>query len=163
MFRPNMFIIRLAAGKTHTIHSCVGIDTSVLYVCYYMKNIYIAEVIFVICTIFPQSYPPLFFSIFWRDDLQWTRTSSLTRFLDHTQRRITVGRTPLDKWSARRWDLHLTTHDTHNTNIHAPGGIRTQSLAAADLRLRPRGYRDRLSTSATYIMFYVITYICMCI
>jgi len=26
-------------------------------------------------------------------------------FLDHTQRRSTVGRTPLDEWSARRRDL----------------------------------------------------------
>ena len=31
-------------------------------------------------------------------------------FLDHTQRRSTVGRTPLDEWSARRRDLYLTTH-----------------------------------------------------
>ena len=29
-------------------------------------------------------------------------------FLDHTQRRTTVGRTPLDEWSARRRDLYLT-------------------------------------------------------
>ena len=35
-------------------------------------------------------------------------------FLDHTQRRTTVGRTPLDEWSARRRDLYLTTHNTHN-------------------------------------------------
>ena len=49
-------------------------------------------------------------------------------FLDHTQRRSTVGRT-LDEWSARRRDLYLTTHDTHNTNIHAPGGIRTHDLS----------------------------------
>jgi hypothetical protein len=35
-------------------------------------------------------------------------------FLDHTQRRSTVGRTPLDEWSARRRDLYLSTHDTHN-------------------------------------------------
>ena len=33
-------------------------------------------------------------------------------FLDHTQRHSTVG--PLDEWSARRRDLYLTTHDTHN-------------------------------------------------
>jgi len=31
-------------------------------------------------------------------------------FLDHTQRRTTVGRTPLDEWSARRreFNLHLS-------------------------------------------------------
>ena len=40
--------------------------------------------------------------------------SSFTRFLYHTQRRTTVGRTPLDEWSARRRDLYLTTHNTHN-------------------------------------------------
>jgi hypothetical protein len=38
-------------------------------------------------------------------------------FLDHTQRRTTIGRTPLDEWSARRRDFHLTTHDTHNRQI----------------------------------------------
>ena len=51
-------------------------------------------------------------------------------FLDHTQRRSTVGRTPLDEWSARRKDLYLTTHDTgKRTNIHALGGIRTHDLS----------------------------------
>ena len=40
-------------------------------------------------------------------------------FLDHT-RRNTVGRTPLDEWSARRRDLYLTTHDTHNRQISMP-------------------------------------------
>ena len=33
-------------------------------------------------------------------------------FLDHTQRRTTVGRTPLDELSARRRDLYLTTQNT---------------------------------------------------
>jgi hypothetical protein len=28
---------------------------------------------------------------------QWARASSFTRFLDHTQQRTTVGRTPLDE------------------------------------------------------------------
>ena len=41
-------------------------------------------------------------------------------FLDHTQRRSTVARTPLDEWSARRRDLYLTTHDTHNRQISMP-------------------------------------------
>ena len=35
-------------------------------------------------------------------------------FLDHKQRRSTVGRTPLDEWSARRRGLYLTTHDILN-------------------------------------------------
>jgi hypothetical protein len=73
--------------------------------------------------------------------------SSFLRFLVHTQRRTTVGRTPLDEWSARRRDLYLTTHNTQQqTNIRAPGAIRTHDLgrrAAADLCLRPRVCWDR--------------------
>jgi hypothetical protein len=88
-----------------------------------------------------------FFVCFWREDPQWAKTSWFARFLDHTQRRTTVGRIPLDDWSARRRDLHLTTHNTRNRDIHAPSEIRTHNLsrrAAADLCLRPRGHWDRL-------------------
>jgi len=42
------------------------------------------------------------------------------RFLDHTQRRTTVGKTPLDEWSARRRDLYLTTLNTHNRQTSMP-------------------------------------------
>ena len=41
-------------------------------------------------------------------------------FLDHTQRRSTVGKTPLDEWSAQRRDLYLTTNDTQNRQISMP-------------------------------------------
>ena len=41
-------------------------------------------------------------------------------FIDHTQRRSIVGRNPLDERSARRRDLYLTTHDTHNRQISMP-------------------------------------------
>jgi len=41
-------------------------------------------------------------------------------FLDHTQRRATVARTPLDEWSARRRDLYLTTYNTHNRQTSMP-------------------------------------------
>jgi hypothetical protein len=37
-------------------------------------------------------------------------------FPDHI-RLTTVGRTPLDEWSARHRDLYLTTHDTRNRQI----------------------------------------------
>ena len=55
----------------------------------------------------------LLFVCFWRNSPQWARASSFTRFLDHT-RHTTVGRTPLDEWSARRRDLYLITRNTHN-------------------------------------------------
>ena len=82
--------------------------------------------------------------LFCRDSPQWARAFSFTRFLFHTQRRTTLGRTPLGGWSTRRRDLYLTSHNT--TEILAPGGIRTHNLskrAAANLRLRPRGHLDR--------------------
>ena len=64
----------------------------------------------------------LFFTFFflWRCGPTRPMASSFLRFLDHTQRRITVGRTPLDEWSARRRDLHLTTHSTHNRQTSMP-------------------------------------------
>jgi len=37
-----------------------------------------------------------------------------------TQRRTTLGRTPLDEWSARRRDLYLTAHNTHNRQTPMP-------------------------------------------
>jgi len=43
----------------------------------------------------------------WRDNPQWSMASSFTRCLHHTQRHITVLRTPLHEWSARRGDLYL--------------------------------------------------------
>jgi len=54
---------------------------------------------------------------------QWAKASSFKMFLDNTQRRTTGGRTPLDEWSARRRDLYLTTHNTHNkqTSMRAVG------------------------------------------
>ena len=78
---------------------------------------------------------------------KWAMASPFLRFLDHTQRRITVGRTPLDEWSARHRDLYLTTQNNHNRQTSMPpGGIRTHNLSrrvAVDLRLRPRGHWDR--------------------
>jgi hypothetical protein len=46
--------------------------------------------------------------------------SSLLRFLDHTQQGTTVGRTPLDEWSACCKDLYLRTHNTHNRQTSMP-------------------------------------------
>jgi len=58
-------------------------------------------------------------------------------FLDHTRRRSTVGRTPLDERSARRKDLYLTTHDTHNRQISMPpvGFEPTISAGISSLRV----------------------------
>ena len=68
-------------------------------------------------------------------------SSFLMRFLDHTQRRTTVGRTPLDEWSARRRDLYLTTHNTHEVHPCPLWDSNPHSQQASGLR--PRGHWDR--------------------
>jgi hypothetical protein len=49
------------------------------------------------------------FFLLWHCNPRRVMASSFLRFLDHTQQRTTVGRTPLEEWSARRRDLYLTT------------------------------------------------------
>ena len=61
----------------------------------------------------------IFFFI-WRNSPQWATASSFTRFLDHTQRRTTVGRTPVGERSDQRRDLYLTAHNTHNRQTFMP-------------------------------------------
>jgi len=77
----------------------------------------------------------LTFLFIWRNSSppppQWARASSFTRFLDQTQRRTTVGRTPLDEWSARRRDLYLTTHNTHIRHPCPRWDSNTQSQQAS--------------------------------
>jgi len=63
-----------------------------------------------------------------------------------TFRHTTLGRSPLYEWSARHRDPYLTTHNTQQTDIHGPGGIRTHNpskRAAAGQCVRPRGHWDR--------------------
>ena len=102
--------------------------------------------------------------------------------LDVSRSHTTVGRTPLDEWSARRRDLYLTTHDTHNRQISMPpvgfkptisAGERPQAahLLCDELITRPEeSYRlccvvvCDLETSrivAPYIYIYVCVYIYM--
>jgi hypothetical protein len=62
---------------------------------------------------------------------------SFLRFTDHTQRWATIGRTSLGEWSARRRDLYLTTHNTHNRQISmSPVGFET-TISAGE---RPQTY-----------------------
>ena len=67
----------------------------------------------------------------WRCDPRQAIASSFLRFLDHTQWRITVGRTSLDEWSACRTDLYLTTHNTRNRQISVPP-VRFEPKISAD-------------------------------
>jgi len=92
-------------------------------------------------------YNYLYFFPLWRCGPTWAKASSFLRFLDHTQRRSTVGRTSLGEWSARRRDLYLTTHNVlHRQTSMPPGGIRTHNpskRASVDPRPKPRGHWNR--------------------
>ena len=62
---------------------------------------------------------------------------------------MTLGRPRPVEWSARRRDLYMTAHSTRNTDIHAPGGIRTRNpskRAASDARL---------SASAIFVIVFI--------
>jgi len=80
----------------------------------------------------------------WRCGPTRAMASTFLRFLDHTQRRTTVGRTPLDEWSARRRDLYLTTHNTHNRQTSMPPVGFKPMIRAGE---RPQTYAlDRAAT-----------------
>ena len=73
-------------------------------------------------------------------------------FLDHTQRRTTVGRTLLDECSARRRDLYLTTHNTHNRQTDMPLLGFEPTISAAQ---RPHIYAlDRAATGTGGLPHY---------
>ena len=74
--------------------------------------------------------------------------SSFLRFLNHTQRRITVGKTPLDLWSARRRDLYLTTHNTHTGQVSMPPVRFEPAISEGE---RPQTYAlDRVATGTGF-------------
>ena len=80
----------------------------------------------------------------WRCDPKRVMASSFLRFLDHTHRSITIGRTPLDKWSARCRDLYLTKHNTHNRQTSMPPIGFEPTISAGE---RPQTYAlDRAAT-----------------
>jgi hypothetical protein len=87
----------------------------------------------------------------WRCNSTRVMASSFLRFLDHTQRRITVGRTPLDEWSARRRDLYLTKYNTHNIQTSMPPVGFESTISAGE---RPHTYAlDRAATGTGYQRF----------
>jgi hypothetical protein len=56
----------------------------------------------------------LSFVHYWRFGPTQAMVPSCLKFLDHTQWRNTVGRIPLDKWSASLSDIYLTVHKNNN-------------------------------------------------
>ena len=103
--------------------------------------------------------------------------SSFLIFLDHTQRRITVGRIPLGEWSARRRDLYLSTlttdvHPCHrwvsNPQSQQASGRRTTPLIARTLgwahvrvgsKFCPSFINNSLKRSFTQFLILIYRYI----
>jgi hypothetical protein len=84
---------------------------------------------------------------------QWAKASSLSRIHGHTQtyhiRQDSSGRVI----SPTQWPLPDNKQHSQETNIYAPGGIRTYNpikRVATDPRLRPLGQWDRRAFPSTY-------------
>ena len=73
-----------------------------------------------------------------------------------TLRHTTLGRTSLDEWSARRRDLYLTTHVTHNRQTSVPPAGFEHAIPESERpntpRLRPRGRCNRHQKYYTVLM-----------
>ena len=98
------------------------------------------------------------FFFLWRCGPTRVMASSFLRFLDHTQRRTTVGRTSLDEWSVRRRDLYLTTYNIHNRQISMPPVGFEPTISTGE---RPKTYAvDRAATgTGTRIEYIYILFI----
>ena len=93
------------------------------------------------------------FFFLWPCDPMRVMASSFLSFLDHTRRRTTVSRTPLDKWSARRRDLYLTTHNTHNRQTSMPPVGFEPTISVGE---RPQTYAlDRAVTGTGTLCMYI--------
>ena len=84
---------------------------------------------------------------FWRDSPQCATASSFMRF---SRSHITAHQSVGLLWTSDQIVAETSTRQhSRETDIHAPGGIRTHNLsrrAAADLRLRRRAHWDRHAT-----------------
>ena len=98
----------------------------------------------------------IYFFPLWRCGPTRAMASSFLRFLNHTQRRIAVGRTPLDECSVRRRDFYLTTHNTHNRQTSMPPVGFKPTMSAGE---RPQTYAvdgAAMGTGLIYCYFYKI-------
>jgi len=105
-------------------------------------------------------YMYIFFNFYFGSTApQWVMASSFLSFLDHTQWRTTVGRTPLDEWSTLRRDLYLTTHNTHNRQTSIPSvgfeptisvGERPQTYALDRAAIGTGGIRTLLVFNSSF-------------
>ena len=80
---------------------------------------------------------------------RWAWAPHSWGFLDHTQQRTTVGRTPLEEWSARLRDLYLTTQ-TLTTDKHPCPGWDSNPRSQQESGRRPTPQTAWLLGPASY-------------
>jgi len=80
-------------------------------------------------------------------------TLSLMRFLDHTQRPTSIGRTPLDGWSACRRDLYVTTHSSPNRMTAITPARFEPTISAGE---RPQTYALERATTGNGNSFLLV-------
>ena len=118
---------------------------------------------------------PVIFLLLSSITTDWVWLLIFTRFLDHTQRRTTVGRTTLNEWSVRCRDLYLTTHNNHKRQTSMPPRRAEDFYLPLKIRRlrpglnprtwyqRPARYRSRLyqwcrsNKYQKYFMFVITT------
>ena len=70
-------------------------------------------------------------------------------------RHTTVGRTPLDEWSALRRDLYLTTHNTHNRQTSMPPAWFEPAIQASERPQTQALDRAAIGTGPPVLRIYV--------
>ena len=97
-------------------HAQTSLEKETRWIDHVTELIYRTNMVTFSIVLWPLLNVKIFFC-FWRNILQWATTSSFTRFLDHTQRHITVGRTPptSDQLVAKTsiWQHTTLTTDRH--------------------------------------------------
>ena len=69
-------------------------------------------------------------------------------------RKNTLGKTPLDEGSARRKDLYLTTHNTHNRQTFVPAAEFEPEIPASE---RPQtDVLDRASSAVFNFIIFIL-------
>jgi len=156
----NSSLTALYAVGNSSLTALYTVDSSSLTALYTVDNSSLTALYTVACNKYFTSstsfssispLPPL-----WRCGPTPSVASPFLRFLDHTQRRTTLSRTPLDEWSARRKDLCLKTHITHNRQTSmSPAGFEP-TISAGE---RPQTYALDHVATWTGLLQYRLLYL----
>jgi hypothetical protein len=149
------------SGPNIFLKVCTARIISTWYFVYFIKYFVILNLFNINISILGPYYVLIytyFFFVFGATAPQWARASSFTRFLDHTQRRITTGRTPLDEWSVRRRNLYLTTHNTRKRQTSMTP-VRFEPTISAGERQQTYALDRAATGTGIYIYIYIYIYI----